>query len=250
MCSTLTSTVAHIFGAECVARDKSQLLHSKHHWRPKHVTYNRHMEKGQLYVTQDALQMLFGTSVIHREEGQWGHIFIRLYFLHFGTWSQTSQTPVSGLFRELLWTQLLFIYDFCALGINLSPNLVRRACTSLQEWIYGSGVVCSCLQKQTGLRRPPSEEQRGLSGHPAGFSALEPGSEMGNTGEHLVYKQMSNYRPDGPGPANQHKQNESVKVKLQLPQPQFGTIYITFTLHLFVLPEMNGWDSHSTTFIF
>lgn len=94
----------------------------------------------------------------------------------------------------------------------MSPNLVRRSYTILQGWSYGPGVVCSCLQKQTGLQRPPSEEQRGLLVHPAGISAPEPGSEMGNTGEHLVYKQMSIYRPDGAGPANEHKQNESVKV--------------------------------------
>lgn len=45
---------------------------------------------------------------------------------------------------------------------------------------------CSGVPKQPGLRRPPGEEQRSRSVHPARVPAPEPGSEMGNTDEHQV----------------------------------------------------------------
>lgn len=51
----------------------------------------------------------------------------------------------------------------------------------LWEWC---GVFWS--PKANWSVKTPSEEQRSQSVHPAGVPAPEPGSEMGNTGEHLV----------------------------------------------------------------
>lgn len=97
------------------------------------------------------LQMLFGASIIHTEQGKEGVTQIYLYssgheFKLRQLWKDApavSQTGAS-LFRGLLLIQLLFISEFCGTRNEpVSPNLVRE---QARAYFYGFIAMVWCVQ--------------------------------------------------------------------------------------------------------